>query len=69
MTCETHNVAGFMHHSDFPAVAQAMFDHGYGEETVRKILGENRLRVFGQVWKRINAARAGSGNEAAAGAS
>jgi membrane dipeptidase len=52
MTYETHNIAGFMHQIDFPAVAQAMLDHGYDEETVRKIIGGNWQRVFRQVWGR-----------------
>lgn len=52
MTFETHNITGFMHQTDFPAVAQAMLDHGYDEETVRKIIGANWQRVFRQVWDR-----------------
>ena len=50
MTYETHNIAGFMRQTDFPAVAQAMLDHGYDKETVRKIIGANWQRVFRQVW-------------------
>ena len=50
MTYETHNIAGFMHQSDFPAVTEAMLHHGYDESTVRKILGDNWRRVFRQVW-------------------
>ena len=52
MTYETHNIAGFMHHADFPAVAEAMLARGYDEATVRKILGDNWRRVFRQVWDR-----------------
>ncbi len=50
MTYETHNIAGFMHQSDFPSVAESMLRHGYDESTVRKILGDNWRRVFGQAW-------------------
>jgi len=50
MTYETHNIAGFMHQSDFPSVADAMLRHGYDENTVRKILGDNWRRVFRHVW-------------------
>ena len=50
MTDATHNVAGFMYHSDFPAVAQAMLDHKYSAEIVGKIMGGNWRRVYGQVW-------------------
>jgi membrane dipeptidase len=50
MTYETHNVSGFMHQTDFPAVAQAMIERGYDDETIRKIIGSNWLRVYRQVW-------------------
>jgi membrane dipeptidase len=50
MTYETHNIAGFMHQRDFPAVAETMLRHGYDEGTVRKILGDNWRRVFRHVW-------------------
>ena len=50
MTYETHNIRGFMHQSDFPTVAEAMFKHGYDEDTVRKILGLNWQRVYSEAW-------------------
>ena len=50
MSYDTHNIQGFMHQSDFPSAAQAMLDHGYSTETVRKIVGANWLRVYRQVW-------------------
>jgi membrane dipeptidase len=50
MTYETHNIAGFMHQTDFPAVAEAMIKHGYTEDAVRKIVGGNWHRVYRQVW-------------------
>jgi membrane dipeptidase len=53
MTYETHNIAGFMHQTDFPAVVQTMLDRGYDEATVRKIVGGNWLRIFRQVWDSV----------------
>ena len=50
MTYETHNIEGFMRHSDFPSVAESMLRHGYDEPTVRQILGGNWRRVYSQVW-------------------
>jgi membrane dipeptidase len=35
---------------DFPNITAALLNHGYPEEHVRMILGENFLRVFSQVW-------------------
>lgn len=52
MTYETHNIAGFMHHADFPSVAEAMLARGHDQATVGKILGNNWRRVFRQVWDR-----------------
>ncbi len=50
MTYETHNIKGFMHHSDLPGVANAMVDHGYEASVIRKIIGGNWQRVYRQVW-------------------
>ena len=57
MTYATHNVAGFVHQSELPAVAEAMLRRGYDEHTVRNVLGENWRRVFCHVW---NAQEAGT---------
>ncbi len=35
----------------YPAVTHPLLDRGYGQASVRAILGENFLRVAGQVWK------------------
>ncbi|HXY52113.1 MAG TPA: dipeptidase [Terriglobales bacterium] len=35
--------------ADLPKITQALLDRGYGENDVRKILGENLLRVFREV--------------------
>lgn len=50
MTYDTHNIQGFSHHADFPAVADAMLAHGFGEQMVLKILGQNWRRVYGEAW-------------------
>lgn len=44
------NPAGIETPRDFPNITAALLDHGYPEEHVRKILGENFLRVFSEVW-------------------
>jgi membrane dipeptidase len=56
MTYETHNIKGFSDQSEFANAAGAMLAHGFGEGTVRKILGENWLRVYRQVWQKITPA-------------
>lgn len=43
-------VAGFDDYGHLPDVAQGLLARGYGEEGVRKVLGENYLRVFRAVW-------------------
>ncbi len=37
--------------SDLPVLTQALFDCGYSDEDVRKVLGKNFLRVYKQVCK------------------
>ncbi|MCH8272859.1 MAG: membrane dipeptidase, partial [Candidatus Marinimicrobia bacterium] len=34
---------------DLPKITQALFNRGYSEQDVKKILGENLLRVFRKV--------------------
>ncbi|HEY2673180.1 MAG TPA: dipeptidase [Rugosimonospora sp.] len=36
--------------SGFPALTARLLERGFGEDAVRGILGENWLRVYGQVW-------------------
>lgn len=44
-------VQGVTGMQDYPVLTKALLDHGHGVETVRKILGENLLRVYREVWK------------------
>lgn len=44
-------VAGFSNYSEVINFAAKLEKRGYGDTDVRKILGENYLRVFKQVWK------------------
>ncbi len=41
---------GFTDLSCFPLITQGFLDRGYDEESVKKILGLNFLRVFREVW-------------------
>jgi membrane dipeptidase len=43
--------AGLDDVSKFPIVIQALRDHGYSEEDIRKISSGNLIRVFQQTWK------------------
>jgi membrane dipeptidase len=44
-------VEGFEDYGQLPDVIRALKERGYDEEAVQKVLGENWLRVFGEVWK------------------
>jgi membrane dipeptidase len=48
----TGRVNGLEDVSWLPALTAALLGRGYEPETIRKILGENALRVFGEVWGR-----------------
>ena len=41
----------FIMPQDVPAVAEGMVRRGYGSDTIKKILGENFLRVAEKVWR------------------
>jgi membrane dipeptidase len=51
MTYETHGLARFEHHTEFPAVVEAMLKHGYSEADIVKIAGANWMRVFRAAWR------------------
>jgi membrane dipeptidase len=48
LDCET-NLIGFDDYRDFPNITRGLVKHGYGDEQIAGILGENFLRVFEQV--------------------
>ncbi len=48
----TGRVNGLEDVSRLPALTAALLDRDYEPETIRKILGGNALRVFGEVWGR-----------------
>lgn len=49
-TSPERNVEGFDDYAQVVNVAERLLDRGYSETDVRKILGENYLRVFVEVW-------------------
>ncbi len=48
---EAFNLNGFSGMQDFPLLTQNLLDRGWDEESIRKILGLNMVRVFKEVWK------------------
>lgn len=44
-------ISGPETHESFPLITRALLDRGYGEEQIKKILGENFLKVYKQVLK------------------
>jgi membrane dipeptidase len=42
---------GFETSADFPNLTQALLERGYSEKDTKKIIGENFLRLFNDVWK------------------
>lgn len=47
----TRRVEGFSQKSDLAAFTAGLLRHGHSEATVRKVLGENFIRVLRAVWK------------------
>jgi membrane dipeptidase len=45
----TQTLVGFSDYRDFPNITRGLVARGYADEQIRGILGENFLRVFGQV--------------------
>lgn len=46
---DTQNLIGFDDYRDLPNITRGLVSRGYSDEAIRKILGENFLRVFQQV--------------------
>jgi membrane dipeptidase len=46
----THYPEGFSTHRELPNVTAELLRRGYSETDVRKVLGENLLRVYSTVW-------------------
>jgi membrane dipeptidase len=45
------NPEGIRSASQFQNLTKALLHRGYGEADVKKIMGENWLRLFNSVWK------------------
>ncbi|MCF8076822.1 MAG: membrane dipeptidase [Desulfotignum sp.] len=45
------NPKGIQSAADFPNITAALLERGYDELQIRKIMGENMMRIFSQVWK------------------
>ena len=45
------NPKGIRSADEFPNIAGALLDRGYVEPDVKKIMGENLLRLYGEVWE------------------
>lgn len=45
------NPEGIQSAADFPNLSAALLERGYDEQQVRKIMGENMIRLFSQVWQ------------------
>lgn len=54
--------------SRMPAITEELLRRGYADADVHLILGENFLRVFGEVWGRAAAAGVGAGRAPGSGA-
>jgi len=50
-TFDTRRVEGFRTKADLGAVVDGFIAHGYSDATIRKILGDNWMRVLGEVWQ------------------
>ncbi|MEA2511370.1 MAG: rane dipeptidase [Thermomicrobiales bacterium] len=42
---------GFIGMHELPNVTRGLLERGHSDEVIRKVLGENYLRVFEQVWR------------------
>ncbi len=48
---DASHLDGFAGMADFPLITQGLLERGYDEESIRKILGLNLVRVFREVWQ------------------
>ena len=49
-TAPCYNPEGFETAADLPNLTKALLDRGYSESDVKKIIGENFVRLFKEVW-------------------
>lgn len=49
------NPEGIQHAADFPNLTASLLDHGYSASDVRKIMGENIIGLFSDVWQEPSA--------------
>ncbi|BFO11025.1 hypothetical protein GGER_35350 [Serratia rubidaea] len=47
---QNHQPGGIRTLGEFPNLTEALLRHGFSEHQVRKIMGENWVRVLGEVW-------------------
>jgi len=47
----TDTLKGFSENKEYINITRGLISRGYSDEDVKKVLGENWLRVFDQVWK------------------
>lgn len=45
------NPRGILSVADFPNLTTSLLDNGYSEENVRKIMGQNIIRLFSEAWQ------------------
>lgn len=50
ITSPERNVEGFDDYAEIVKVAERLSERGFSDLDIRRILGENFLRVFGEVW-------------------
>jgi len=48
---EARHLDGFASMADWPLITQGLHRRGYDEESIRKVLGLNLIRVFREVWQ------------------
>jgi membrane dipeptidase len=51
MTIERHQIEGFPNHSAIPKITDGLLRRGYAPADIKKLMGENLLRLYRQVWR------------------